>query len=651
MNGVIALCHFCEEHSASVVLATQGCNPPKCESSISNNSLWRKNNSPQHLIKQLVTYNAILGVYDEGGEPIVPPPACRSCSLILNDEPGLISHDPAQEVTYASVNYPLNPFVHTALQKACVQSLSEMSADCGPSYFCDEKRRIHVFSYGFYLKDLHARGQRSKFSILLLCPDELFLFNIWPFLDLNIGLIASRLQNAANSNFDKESHEALIRARASSAQRVSQRNYTGGACSNNTDLGSLSADARRQKRSEPRSIVDLTHIDQLFYRIHAWFTWLLRAANRRWNISSQNLSPPQLEEAKSLEEDSVDATPTLSPTETVLHPTDQQCAAFAFLQHLYQMLGPVPFAQLAQYVTLGHQVVVDASHPRMGELCISALAQFIPRACVKHGLVALKEFPNPFFSLVLLKHAQNSRSEPEERSKPLQLPSMNQPLILLQVESPELKQEHAFDELNQGEMVEKTQFNLMFNGSVPLAESNLNPVFRHTSQGELYEQAAEALAMTPQAENPTLYANPVGEIDISTLVSQFCELLTLKPQLEPRLLFSAFLNIKEEWLSKARLLHWFEKCQAPLLKSSEYRKKLTAILEALNCPLPQDEAVLRFYQLGLSKYSLNNVCHARKSRSSHMSRRTSCNSSGGNSFVGDSATTVANIQTFTSSND
>ncbi|CAH8646559.1 unnamed protein product [Heterobilharzia americana] len=190
----------------------------------------------------------------------------------------------------------------------------------GAFYFGDETNG-HVFSYNFSLKDSRARGNQSRFSILILSWNKIYLLSSWSFLISNISRMVSRLRLSANKVFDDETLDNTANTTSNQSRTVTPLKRcatppaalapvlygqavaagtavaaTGSGLFHHSTVG-REARQKRATDSDMRSLADLTKDDQIFYRIHAWFTWLLRAGGRRWNIVPPVIAPPEDEDS------------------------------------------------------------------------------------------------------------------------------------------------------------------------------------------------------------------------------------------------------------------------------------------------------------------------------------------------------------------
>ncbi|CAI2736708.1 unnamed protein product [Schistosoma spindalis] len=353
MDAIVVLCHFCEQHGPSVIMCTQSfkqsqsnlsVNVPDVTTATANNSNKDVNTYPRKLSNHALqsSDDAIFTGIDAPPIPLPSSssrfsvmssnvtqqqqqshPACKACSsILLRDELGIISYDHSANLSYISTHFPKDADLSTYVRNACLRSLSSevCPGQVGAFYFGDEING-HVLSYNFPLNDSRARGNQSRFSILVLSWDKIYLLNLWSFLISNISRMVSRLRLAANRVYNDETSDnttaavvntmthsnpqkpiAPLRRCATPPASLAPNLYkqaiaAGNAVTAGYGLYSNATLGRetKQKRatdSDMRSLADLTKDDQIFYRLHAWFTWLLRAGGRRWSIVPPAIAPP-----------------------------------------------------------------------------------------------------------------------------------------------------------------------------------------------------------------------------------------------------------------------------------------------------------------------------------------------------------------------
>ncbi|KAF5303942.1 hypothetical protein FQA39_LY01727 [Lamprigera yunnana] len=212
MDGILALCHFCETHGPCVILCTQRSK------------------------EQLLQAPHSLTI-----------PWCEACQSIDLSQ-ALLSRD--TKTSYITTRTPQQQDLSFLLKQAAVRSLSceeETSKDGGTLYFGDNERG-HIISHTFILRDSLARGFHRKYSILMLMRDKIHLLNSWPVLVKHMQELVKELQTQADAVNNAEQTQRSQRA-------VRQAEGT--------------------PKSNARSLSQLTGQPAIFGHIHLWFTWML----------------------------------------------------------------------------------------------------------------------------------------------------------------------------------------------------------------------------------------------------------------------------------------------------------------------------------------------------------------------------------------
>lgn len=158
MNGIIALCHFCESHGPVHVFCTQTLRDTKIEDF---------NLSEQGQVNE----------------------NCSACNSLVSN--AIYSVDKESGATFMSTQNPTISELVTLVKQAAVRSLSSevnVTKDGGFVFFGDASR-AHVLSHTFHVSDSQARGFYQQFSIVILMKDKYFLLNIKPFLSQNFQVI------------------------------------------------------------------------------------------------------------------------------------------------------------------------------------------------------------------------------------------------------------------------------------------------------------------------------------------------------------------------------------------------------------------------------------------------------------------------------
>ncbi|KAK4876999.1 hypothetical protein RN001_009505 [Aquatica leii] len=212
MDGILALCHFCETHGPCVISCTQ-----------------RSKEEPVQTPHSLTV------------------PWCEACQSIDLSQ-ALLSRD--SKTCYITTRIPQQQDLAFLLKQAAIRSLSceeETSKDGGTLYFGDNERG-HVISHTFILRDSLARGFHRKYSILMLMRDKIHLLNSWPMLVSHMHELVKELQMQADAVNNAEQSQM--------PQRVVRQ-------------------SQGTPRNNARSLSQLTGQPAVFGHIHLWFTWML----------------------------------------------------------------------------------------------------------------------------------------------------------------------------------------------------------------------------------------------------------------------------------------------------------------------------------------------------------------------------------------
>eukprot|EP00733_Pompholyxophrys_punicea_P000097 Pompholyxophrys_punicea_v1_NODE_14_length_6313_cov_26.358102.p1 type:complete len:181 gc:universal NODE_14_length_6313_cov_26.358102:3747-3205(-) len=171
MNGIVALCHFCESHGPAIVFCTQAFHNEDYKGP-------REENASKPTISSMTPNSNV----------------CPACSSIPSNEKGFITHDFGSRTSYISTKNPLLQNLYSVVRTACVRwyslnfrtkitKIHSLSCDGreGPVLFGDEKDG-YVFSYVFKIQDTQARGMQRLYGFVLLMTDRIHLVSSWPFL-------------------------------------------------------------------------------------------------------------------------------------------------------------------------------------------------------------------------------------------------------------------------------------------------------------------------------------------------------------------------------------------------------------------------------------------------------------------------------------
>lgn len=688
MNAVVILCHFCEQHGPSVIMCTQPYS--QCPTKLTSVGIGLESKASMKRTASHTGLHVTTGSGDFGMDafssrlPFGPdlsqvskktsPAAsqqllhsktvtCRACSFSTRDESGFVSQDKAANLSYISTQWPKDADLLNFVRTACQRSLScEVSPGPEGAFYFGDEVNGHVVSYNFHIKDSQARGFQVRYSFLMLSWDRVYLMNLWPFLVSNFSKMASRIKQSADRVYASESissNSASVGAIASGSgisRPVSTiptgRGTTPPAfCVQPISTGLIPAGVpiARQRRAvdaDMRSLADLTKDGQIFYRIHAWFTWLLRAGARRWTALPSFTAPPDEDLMIEREErqtrfalgfDSTSfTTTTCNPENTSVRtnksslPTcsaasctagqsavpspvtsgiavgqslgisdgsaeDETALSLFVLTRLMHSLGVCAFSQMVQHVAVGNQLVVQPlDNNLLGCLVLNAVSKLLPRGCLKQVFLS-----------------------------PEYLPPFRCNLLSLRVD--------AFPPYSDWKPGDHVLFLAVFldqsDSQAELAAPDEK--FVHSLQAQLcptIPSAVPSLKSSMSAVNPC----PVNtNAPVSTYVTRVTRLLSIHPPLPPSTLDLALSAVRQEWINRAHLLYSFKRCQGPILSSEETTKRWAGVLAAIHCSTAENASVARFWQGSLSQHSRKNTCHSRRraSSSAHLSRRGSCCSS------------------------
>ncbi|KAK7868145.1 hypothetical protein R5R35_003021 [Gryllus longicercus] len=368
MNALVALCHFCELHGPSVLFTTQAFHD-NAELQVENDGVFP--GSKKELKK---CYGNVDNLKTRIKFPRLN--SCEACQSLTADQLGFISNDHEGRISYLSTQEATEHDVSELLRQACFRSLScEVSPGKeGPLYFGDDIRG-HVLSYTFFLKDAQARGFHRWFSVVILMRDKLFLLNSWPFLVDNLNLIISGLQTKASKLYEMEQAQCPQRAFRLSPE----------------------SSAYKQLSNKPsRSLTELSSDENIFAKLHWWFTWLLRAGAERLVEKVSEGLPGQ---ATTIEWDKFHyEVADMEEGFTLVSAKERHCPvqeleasgevlshkpAISNVRQLREILGRQQFIILAFCFMTGHQIVVRGQPQELVSSIIRCLKVLVPRSCYR----------------------------------------------------------------------------------------------------------------------------------------------------------------------------------------------------------------------------------------------------------------------------
>ncbi|KAG1656402.1 Folliculin [Nymphon striatum] len=202
MNGILALCHFCETHGPSVMFLTQTFHDNAEPLDVFENGriLPTRKRKPYYGNPEYAQ-RTVPNTPSTSSAPTSPKASesCEACRFKPYGYPDLVCNDHEAGVSYISSQHPYHPEVFSVVRQACVRSLSceVCPGREGPIFFGDDSRG-HVISHTFFLKDSQARGFHRWYSVIVIMMDKIYLLNSWPFLVTHIKKVIDELQAKAN---------------------------------------------------------------------------------------------------------------------------------------------------------------------------------------------------------------------------------------------------------------------------------------------------------------------------------------------------------------------------------------------------------------------------------------------------------------------
>lgn len=204
MTCIVCLAHFCEVHGPCSIMSTQ----------ISDSK------------SRIVQKTSVLQT-------------CSSCKLILpNNATNIITE--SDNKIFLSTQYPSNQEQFTALMKLVMKSLSvETISDITKPLFIGDNGNGYTITKVFKVKDLNARGEERKYSLMVINDDEYTIIKNWEIISSYLDQIIESFQLKVNS--------------------IHNRSQTS---LNNNDI------YLRRSLVKPKSLVELTEDDNTFVKLH-----------------------------------------------------------------------------------------------------------------------------------------------------------------------------------------------------------------------------------------------------------------------------------------------------------------------------------------------------------------------------------------------
>lgn len=669
-------------------------------------TVWPAEQLTHNLFSDLITSTAppqSTGAVQDTTPRTQSSASCRACSIITRDEIGFVSHDFSAKTDYVSTQFPSDVELLKAVRTACMRSLSceVIPGREGPVYFGDDVNR-HVISYNFFVKDSMARGFQVKYSFLLISWNQVFLLNLWPFVVKSFQTMAKRLQEAANRVYEEETASGASSTTAASTTAMaaaaaarsatppvganplrlcrtpppssslahhntsttppsrgapallsSQAVAAGSALSLSSQANTRKLRGMRITEFEVRSLAELTKDEQVYYRVHAWFTWLLRVAGRNWTPVDLKSAPVNEDEVFAEERKNglllglsgssghaavsgtSGAINTIDPTTLTLGselgwtdgtPEVETAVQMRLLSHLYKCIGEEYFLRLVYYLGIGNQVILHPlEKPKVASFTAAALARLLPRGCVRLVNESATYYPPSQCNLLSLNvGAPLSKLGPPET-----------PYVIVQVSlmSPNTAKE---EKLTTGERspspstsstgsdtkFDQLNFAVSFGQALETPPDNWELAWSRSSS--LSEGPSSSPWGLPSANSAaststpmTSFSGPVFKKTInSTFARQITEVFRMVDPvqnnlviLQPSTMSLALTAIRQRWIDYARTLYAFQTCCKVSSSVEESTRKCFQLLASTYGLTSDDEAVVLYWQRALSRRTRQDVCH------------------------------------------
>ncbi|KAL5967026.1 Folliculin, partial [Taenia solium] len=390
----------------------------------------------------------------------------------------------------------------------------------------------------------------------------------------------------------------------------------------------------------------------VYYRVHAWFTWLLRVAGRNWTPVDLKSAPVDEDEVFAEERknglllgcssgsgDTVvsgtsrlpsGAINTVDPTTLTLGselgwtdgtPEVEMAVQMRLLSHLYKCVGEEYFLRLVYYLGIGNQVILHPlEKPKVASFTAAALARLLPRGCVRLINESTTYYPPSQCNLLSLNvGAALSKLGPPET-----------PYVIVQVSlmSPNTAKE---EKLTTGERpsspstsstdsdtkFDQLNFAISFGQALETPSDNWELAWSRSSS--LSENPASSPWGLPSANPPASTSFP-GSMFKKTINSTFARQITevfrmVDPAqnnlviLQPSTMSLALTAIRQRWIDYARTLYAFQTCCKVSSSVEESTKKYFQLLASTYGLTSDDEAVVLYWQRALSRRTRQDVCH------------------------------------------
>lgn len=208
-NFMVCLGHFCELHGPSSIMCTQ------LSDSKSANKLTLQNSN------KLQT--------------------CASCKLTLPKGALNLITNTSRNI-FVTTQYPAFQERYMALTKLVMKLLSvETTSDLHKPLFVGDNLNGYGLTKIFKIKDMQARGGERKYSLMIVCDEEIKILKNWNIIVSYLTKLIDSIQSKVQNVIDK-------------------KNLANTSLNNETYL--------RRSIARPTSLVELTGDDKLFVKLH-----------------------------------------------------------------------------------------------------------------------------------------------------------------------------------------------------------------------------------------------------------------------------------------------------------------------------------------------------------------------------------------------
>ena len=575
MNGIIALCHFCESHGPRVMFCTQAVHSsePQVAGIHMGSHLPGTTRYPELSEEITSLADEITGSVEEYSTVRLSTvdgdhELCVACRSLDDGQSGFISHDTEAGVHYISTQHPCLPEILSMVEQACIRSLScEVCPNKEGAIFFGDSSRGHVISYTFSLQNCYARGSTSVYSAMIVMMDKVYLLNMWPFLVDQLKEAIISLKKQADIVYSLEPLHM-------------------------SDSAPNLLKFQRDQIPILRSLKDITGADTIFEQIHTRFTWILKAGGNRLTESLLEGPPTEdsiidLEKQEMTEEGFVKLytkndnpemefkrvslqnaeggalhpDSTLSPVTDDLSPVARR--EFVNLRHLLHILGIDKFKVLSHHVLIGNQVIIRSGHRRLVVSAVNSLQKLLPLGCCR--AVHFSDHYENSYKCNILGIPQG-----------VLIPQSATHYVVMDIIEPESAIEAREDERSTLNNDAKRQ---------PSSPISVLPVIQmDTFCGYIFILTTPELLpnICPTVLDRMLVA--LSDFNLADSVVEQC-----------------MVSVKEEWMNKVKLLFKFTKSGGRRVEDDT--KQLLTVIGAQN----KDNPLLEFWKSGLSLQYRNHL--------------------------------------------